>query len=119
MYLQNVISKTNKKKSIFFAVILEVTDGKRRIHIRIRKSSARIQGSGSVPKCHGSGTLQATYFVAMLYSIVIPKEEDYVKMYGILTKSVFPGLPWALVSDNVKIILSFLSCLADFENRYR
>jgi hypothetical protein len=53
---------------MFFVGILEVTDEKSKIRsrirsqIRIRKSSVRIQGSGSlpVPKCHGSGTLVST-----------------------------------------------------------
>jgi hypothetical protein len=38
--------------------ILKVTDEKSRIRIRIRLSEVRIRGSGSVPKCHGSATLQ-------------------------------------------------------------
>ncbi len=47
-----------EKKTYFFG-ILEVTDEKRRIRIWARKLGVGIQGSGSgsVPKCHGSGTL--------------------------------------------------------------
>jgi hypothetical protein len=40
-------------KILIFCAILEVNDGKSRI--RIRKSSVRIQGAETVPKCHGSG----------------------------------------------------------------
>ncbi len=37
--------------------ILRVKDENSRIWIRIHWSEARIRGSGSVPKCHGSTTL--------------------------------------------------------------
>jgi hypothetical protein len=51
MYLQKVISR--RKKSCFG--VLKVIDENRRIRIRIHWSEARIPGS--VPKCHGSATL--------------------------------------------------------------
>ncbi len=51
MYLQRVISKKNKNK----IVILKVTDKERRFPEL--GAGSRIRGSGSVPKCHGSGTL--------------------------------------------------------------
>ncbi len=53
MHLQKEISKTNLKNNLFFVVISEVTEEKSRIQNRIRKSSVRIQGSGSVPKFQG------------------------------------------------------------------
>ncbi len=46
-------NKQNKLESYFFS-IFEFTDEKSQI--RIRKSSVRIQGSESVPKCHGFRT---------------------------------------------------------------
>ncbi len=53
MYLQKVISKTNYT---FFAGTLEFSDKNSCSRIRIHQSDARILGSGSVSKCHGSGT---------------------------------------------------------------
>jgi hypothetical protein len=46
MYLQKVISWKTFFKLVFFGV-LKVTD-----------ENSRIRGSGSTPKCHGSGTLR-------------------------------------------------------------
>jgi len=48
-----------EEKNIFFIGVLQVTDEKSRIRSRIRNllSKVRIRGSGSVPKCHESGTL--------------------------------------------------------------
>jgi hypothetical protein len=45
-------SKKTLKKNLFFVGILSTTDEKSRI--LIHKSVARIRGSRSVPKCHGS-----------------------------------------------------------------
>jgi hypothetical protein len=51
-------SKSNKqKRKLFFVGILKVTDEKSRIRIPIRMSVERIRGSGSIPKCHGSTTM--------------------------------------------------------------
>ncbi len=47
MYLQNVKIQTKIRRKNNFFDILEVTDEKS--HIRIRKTSVRIQGSGSIP----------------------------------------------------------------------
>ncbi len=60
MYLQKVISRKNKNKNLFFVGILRVYDENSRIRIRIHLSEAWIRGSGSgsTPKCHGSGTLR-------------------------------------------------------------
>jgi hypothetical protein len=49
---QNLIKKF---LNYFFAGILKVNDENSRI--RIHLSEAWIRGSGSTPKCHGSGTL--------------------------------------------------------------
>ncbi len=63
----NVASKSNKHKIIFFNIsfvvfvgALKINDEKSRIRIRIRihQLEAWIRGSGSTPKCHGSGTLE-------------------------------------------------------------
>ncbi len=53
-------NKQNKLEKNVFVGNLEVTAEKTRIRSRIRKSSERTQVSGSVPKCHGSGTLLKT-----------------------------------------------------------
>jgi hypothetical protein len=61
----NVPSKSKKQKTIFLVDILKVPDEKSRIRswIRSRIHSLGVgirrsrSGSGSVPKCHGSGTL--------------------------------------------------------------
>jgi hypothetical protein len=58
LYLQKVISRKTRKKIVFVGV-LKVNDENSRI--RIHWSEARIRGSGSVPKCHGSTTLLKTY----------------------------------------------------------
>jgi hypothetical protein len=60
-----VPSKRNKHKNLlFFVAILKGTDEKCRIwswnRIRIRESKVWRSASGSVPKCHGSGTLVDT-----------------------------------------------------------
>jgi hypothetical protein len=71
MHLQKVITK-KMRKNLFF---VEVTDEKSRIWIRMLKSSIRmIQGSesGSVTKCHGSGTLHQTK-TAFFYYILTKK----------------------------------------------
>ncbi len=83
MYLQKVISKTNDKK-LFFVGILEVTDEKNRI--RIRKSSIRIQGSGYVSKCHGSGTLVKT----QIYSVYFNFPKDAALFVRIFRLNMFP-----------------------------
>jgi hypothetical protein len=57
-YLQKVLSKKMFKQKWFFVGILKVNDEKSRIRIRIHYSESWIRGSGSTPKCHGSGTLQ-------------------------------------------------------------
>jgi hypothetical protein len=67
-YLDEEVNVPYLQKEIgikkFFAGILMVTDETSRIRIRIRiwirQSEAWIRGSGSTPKCHGSGTLLKT-----------------------------------------------------------
>jgi hypothetical protein len=49
MCLQKVVSKKIRNKKLFFVGISEVTDGKSRIQIRIRKSSGRIQSKDLDP----------------------------------------------------------------------
>ncbi len=62
MYLQKVKSRKKKIKSFFFG-ILKVYDKNTRIQIQdpdpdpLVRAEAWIPGSGSTPKCHGSGTL--------------------------------------------------------------
>jgi hypothetical protein len=51
----NVLSIINKQKKIIVIGILKVND--ENIRIRIHFLKARIPGSGSVPKYHGSATL--------------------------------------------------------------
>ncbi len=62
MYLQKVISRKNCVKNYFFAGMLIVNYENNRIRIQDQKSEAWIRGSGSgsTPKCHGSGTLAST-----------------------------------------------------------
>ncbi len=55
MYLKKLLSKKNVKK-IMASCHLSVTEKSR---IWFRKSVVQIRGSGSVPKCHGSTTLQS------------------------------------------------------------
>jgi hypothetical protein len=55
MYLQEV--EKLFEKNLFFVGVLKVNDENSRIRIRIYYSEAWIRGSGSTPKCHGSGTL--------------------------------------------------------------
>jgi hypothetical protein len=62
----NVPSKSNtqkKLKNLFFVGILSATDEKSRIRTRnrSRKPVVRIRGSRSVPKCHGSTTLDFSF----------------------------------------------------------
>jgi hypothetical protein len=57
MFLQKVISRKKLRK--FFVGVLKVNDEKSRIRSRIHLSEARLCGSGSVPKCHGSAALAA------------------------------------------------------------
>ncbi len=57
-------NKQNKfRKNFIYVGILEVTDEKRKIPSRILKSGVQIQGSESLPKCRGSGTLVWTPFL--------------------------------------------------------
>ena len=58
MYLQKVISRKLLYKNLFFVDVLKVSDEKSRFWIH--QSEAQIPGSGSTPKCHGSGTLRNT-----------------------------------------------------------
>ncbi len=57
MYLQKVIGRKNCVKNQFFAAILKVNDENSRIRIHQSEAWNRGSGSGSTPKCHGSGTL--------------------------------------------------------------
>jgi hypothetical protein len=49
MYLQKVTSKTNNKKLLFVGMLAKATGS--------GSVNQRTQGSGSEPKCHGSGTM--------------------------------------------------------------
>ncbi len=55
----NVPSNSNKQK-LFFVDVLKVTDKNSRFRIRIHYLEEWIRESGSVPKFHGSATLEAT-----------------------------------------------------------
>ncbi len=72
-----VIRKQIRKKTYFLLAswMSLSTDEKIRIPIRICKSSVQIQGSGSVPKFHGSGTLVKSqiYSVYVVFILVFPK----------------------------------------------
>jgi hypothetical protein len=78
MYLQKVISRKICVKNKFFGSILKVNDDSRiRIQdpdpdpnpdplVRGMDPRIRISGSGSTPKCHGSGTLVSTNWTFFL-----------------------------------------------------
>ncbi len=61
--------KKQEAKKWFFGGVFKVNDKNSRIlSRRIHWSEARIRLSGSVPKCHGSATLEETDFSALLES---------------------------------------------------
>ncbi len=60
MYLQIVISN-NQEKKIFFVGVLKFTDKSEARSGSISQRYGSTYGSGSVLKCHGSGTLYTTY----------------------------------------------------------
>jgi hypothetical protein len=61
----NVPSKSNKQQNFFLKLVfvadLKVNDEKSRIRIHSSEAWIRASGSGSTPKCHGSGTLLRRY----------------------------------------------------------
>ncbi len=61
MYLQKVISRKTFFTNLFFVGILKVKDESSRIRIHYSEAWIRGSGSGSTPKCHGSGTLLKMY----------------------------------------------------------
>jgi hypothetical protein len=73
--------QNNSVKNHIFVGIFKVTDEKSMI--RIRNRSVRIQGSGSVSKCHGTGPLILT----PVYIILI----DFI--FCIILISVLPFYP--------------------------
>jgi len=68
MYLQKVISRKNCVKNYgsfllaSWRSMTKIAGSGSRIRIRIHMSEAWIRGSGSTPKCHGSGTLLDTVY---------------------------------------------------------
>jgi hypothetical protein len=61
-YLQKVLCRNNFFFNSFFVGILKVNDENRRIRIHKAEAWIRGSGSGSTPKCHGSGTpVSGTY----------------------------------------------------------
>jgi hypothetical protein len=60
-----------------------------RIQILIHLSEARIRGSGSVPKCHGSATLTSSHGIASLQCfifLIIVKGITIVRIFDRILK---------------------------------
>ncbi len=87
MYLQRVISRKTQKTQ-FFVGVLKVKDE----NSRTQWLEARIPGSGSVPKCHGSTTLFSIYFKALKHLFLQRFQYNFFLSPCYLTSSPVLGI---------------------------